>query len=48
LAVVNLPNTDEQLLLASTSKEKFTPDMGRFYLEQIAELAVAAIHREQG
>lgn len=48
LAVVNLPNSTEQLLLASVAKEKFSPDMGRFYLEQIAELAAAAIHREQG
>jgi uncharacterized protein YigA (DUF484 family) len=48
LVVVNLPNSHEQLLLASASKEKFAPDMGRFYLEQIAELADAAIHREQG
>jgi uncharacterized protein YigA (DUF484 family) len=48
LAVVNLPTGEEQLLLASTSKEKFTSDMGRFYLEQIAELADSAIHREQG
>lgn len=48
LVVVNLPNVDAQLLLASNSKEKFMPDMGRFYLEQIAELADAAILREQG
>jgi uncharacterized protein YigA (DUF484 family) len=32
LVVVNLPNSHEQLLLASASKEKFAPDMGRFYL----------------
>lgn len=48
LVVVNLPNVDAQLLLASNAKEKFMPDMGRFYLEQIAELADAAILREQG
>lgn len=47
LVVVNLPNSEEQILLISVSKDKFTPDMGRFYLEQIADLAHAAIYREQ-
>lgn len=45
LVVVDLPGVDAQLLLASTSPEKFTSDMGRFYLDQIAELAAASISR---
>lgn len=48
LVVVNLPNIDAQLLLASTALEKFTADMGRFYLDQIAELAAASMIRVQG
>ena len=45
LVVVDLPGVDAQLLLASVSPEKFTSDMGRFYLDQIAELAAASISR---
>jgi uncharacterized protein YigA (DUF484 family) len=48
LVVVNLPGVDAQLLLASASPEKFTADMGRFYLDQIAELAAASISRVKG
>jgi uncharacterized protein len=48
LVVINLPNIDAQLLLASTALEKFTADMGRFYLDQIAELAAASMTRVQG
>jgi uncharacterized protein YigA (DUF484 family) len=48
LAIVNLPNINAQLLLASTVLEKFTTDMGRFYLDQIAELAAASMTRVQG
>lgn len=48
LALINLPGTGAQLLLASESADKFTSDMGRVYLEQIGELAAAAIVRVRG
>lgn len=48
LVVIDLPGVDAQLLLASVSPEKFTSDMGRFYLDQIAELAAASISRVKG
>ena len=45
LAVINLTSLHVQILLASHSVEKFTSDMGRVYLDQIGELALAALTR---
>jgi uncharacterized protein YigA (DUF484 family) len=45
LAVINLSNVNAQILLASHHPEKFTADMGSVYLDQIGELASAAITR---
>jgi uncharacterized protein YigA (DUF484 family) len=36
-----------QILLASRNVEKFTADMGRVYLDQIGELAFAALTRSK-
>jgi uncharacterized protein len=47
LAVVNLSPLKVQLLLASRNVEKFTSDMGRVYLDQIGELALAALTRSK-
>jgi uncharacterized protein YigA (DUF484 family) len=33
------------LLIASTDQERFSADMGAFYLKQIAGLAAAALRR---
>jgi uncharacterized protein YigA (DUF484 family) len=43
--VINLAPSQVQILLASHSVEKFTSDMGRVYLDQIGELALAALTR---
>jgi len=48
LALINIPGTGSQLLLASEAADKFTADMGSVYLEQIGELAAAAILRARG
>lgn len=48
LALINIPGTGSQLLLASEAADKFTADMGGVYLEQIGELAAAAILRARG
>jgi uncharacterized protein YigA (DUF484 family) len=45
LAVIDLPAVQMQMILASHQNEKFTVDMGRVYLEQIGELASAAMIR---
>lgn len=45
LAVIHLPELQLQMVLASHLLEKFTADMGRVYLEQIGELASAALIR---
>jgi uncharacterized protein len=47
LAVVNLSPLKVQILLASRNNEKFTSDMGRVYLDQIGELALAALTRSK-
>jgi uncharacterized protein YigA (DUF484 family) len=47
LAVVNLTPLKVQILLASRNVEKFTSDMGRVYLDQIGELALAALTRSK-
>jgi uncharacterized protein YigA (DUF484 family) len=47
LAVINLANVSAQILLASHHPEKFSADMGRVYLDQIGELASAAITRSK-
>jgi uncharacterized protein YigA (DUF484 family) len=47
LAVINLEPLKVQILLASRSAEKFTSDMGRVYLDQIGELALAALTRSK-
>ena len=47
LAVINLSSLNVQILLASQSAEKFTSDMGRVYLDQIGELALAALTRSK-
>jgi uncharacterized protein YigA (DUF484 family) len=47
LAVVNLSPLKIQILLASHNVEKFTSDMGRVYLDQIGELALAALTRSK-
>jgi uncharacterized protein len=47
LAVINLSPLKVQVLLASHSAEKFTSDMGRVYLDQIGELALAALTRSK-
>jgi uncharacterized protein YigA (DUF484 family) len=47
LAVVNLSPLKVQILLASSNVEKFTSDMGRVYLDQIGELALAALTRSK-
>lgn len=47
LAVIDLPAVQMQMILASHQIEKFTADMGRVYLEQIGELASAAIIRSK-
>ncbi len=45
LAVIYLPALQLQMILASHQAEKFTADMGRAYLDQIGELASAAMIR---
>jgi uncharacterized protein YigA (DUF484 family) len=45
--VINLANVSAQILLASHHPEKFSADMGRVYLDQIGELASAAITRSK-
>ena len=47
LAVINLSSLNVQILLASQSADKFTADMGRVYLDQIGELALAALTRSK-
>lgn len=47
LAVINLAPLKVQILLASRNVEKFTSDMGRVYLDQIGELALAALTRSK-
>jgi uncharacterized protein YigA (DUF484 family) len=47
LAVINLSSLNVQILLASQSADKFTSDMGRVYLDQIGELALAALTRSK-
>lgn len=47
LALVNLSPLKVQILLASRNVEKFTSDMGRVYLDQIGELALAALTRSK-
>lgn len=47
LAVINLSSLKVQILLASQSADKFTSDMGRVYLDQIGELALAALTRSK-
>jgi uncharacterized protein YigA (DUF484 family) len=47
LAVINLAQLKVQILLASGNTEKFTSDMGRVYLDQIGELALAALTRSK-
>ena len=47
LAVINLANVNAQILLASHHPEKFSADMGSVYLDQIGELASAAITRSK-
>ena len=47
LAVISLSNLNVQILLASHQAEKFTADMGSVYLDQIGELASAAITRSK-
>ncbi len=47
LALVNLAPLNVQILLASRNVEKFTSDMGRVYLDQIGELALAALTRSK-
>lgn len=47
LAVINLAPLKVQILLASGNAEKFTSDMGRVYLDQIGELALAALTRSK-
>jgi uncharacterized protein YigA (DUF484 family) len=47
LAVINLSSLNVQILLASRNVEKFTSDMGRVYLDQIGELALAALTRSK-
>lgn len=47
LAVINLSPLKVQILLVSSKPEKFTSDMGRVYLDQIGELAVAALTRSK-
>jgi len=47
LAVINLAQLKVQILLASSNVEKFTSDMGRVYLDQIGELALAALTRSK-
>ena len=47
LALVNLSPLKVQILLASRNVEKFTSDMGRVYLDQIGELAMAALTRSK-
>ena len=47
LAVISLSNLNAQILLASHQAEKFTADMGSVYLDQIGELASAAITRSK-
>jgi uncharacterized protein YigA (DUF484 family) len=42
-----LSSLSVQILLASQSAEKFTSDMGRVYLDQIGELALAALTRSK-
>jgi uncharacterized protein YigA (DUF484 family) len=47
LAVINLAPLKVQIVLASGNAEKFTSDMGRVYLDQIGELALAALTRSK-
>ena len=47
LGVINLSNVNAQILLASHHPEKFTADMGSVYLDQIGELASAAMTRSK-
>jgi uncharacterized protein len=48
LALINLSTVGMQLVLGSQSTEKFTADMGSFYLSQIGQLSEAAIGRVKG
>ena len=48
LALVNLSGISLQLVLGSNSADKFTADMGGFYLSQIGQLAEAALSRVKG
>lgn len=43
-----MPSLNKQILIGSASLNKFTPDMGRFYIDQIGELAEAALLRSVG
>jgi uncharacterized protein YigA (DUF484 family) len=48
IAILALPLGDERyagLVLASSDSQRFTKDMGTFYLKQIAGLAAAALRR---
>ena len=45
LAIVALPTQAKELVLASHAEAKFTADMGRHYLNQIASLVDAALSR---
>jgi uncharacterized protein YigA (DUF484 family) len=48
VAVIELASAGLRLILESASLDKFTPDMGRVYLNQIGDLASAAIMRARG
>jgi uncharacterized protein YigA (DUF484 family) len=48
LALINLSSVGMQLILGSKSAEKFTADMGSFYLSQIGQLGESAIARTKG
>ena len=48
LALINLSGLGMQLVLGSSSAEKFTADMGSFYLSQIGQLSEAALSRVKG
>lgn len=48
LALINLSSVGMQLILGSKSAEKFTADMGSFYLSQIGQLSESAIARAKG
>jgi uncharacterized protein YigA (DUF484 family) len=48
VAVIELASAGLRLILESVSLDKFTSDMGRVYLNQIGELATAALMRARG